>query len=80
MKKKKKVDTQAIDKVKLQSMISGGSGKSENDSIVLLDTDEEEGNAVSRPVTSVSTLSFFQVLTIGSSHLTLFHSASRLYR
>ncbi|KAJ9091873.1 hypothetical protein QFC21_007071 [Naganishia friedmannii] len=49
--KKKKVRTQVIDKAKLQGMISGGSGKSENDSIVLLDTDEENENAVSRPGT-----------------------------
>ncbi|KAJ9091602.1 hypothetical protein QFC20_007603, partial [Naganishia adeliensis] len=39
------------DKERLKRMISGGSGKSEGDSIVLLDTDEE-GDITSKPVVS----------------------------
>lgn len=48
------------DKERLKRMISGGSGKSEGDSIVLLDTDEE-GDITSKPVVSVSRLEFDRV-------------------
>lgn len=71
--KKKKARTQVIGKARLQGMISGGSGKSENDSIVLLHTDEEDGNAVAGPVTSVSLLSLPKVTAASSlrlAHLT----------
>lgn len=51
------------EKARLKRMMSGGSGKSEGDSIVLLDTDEE-GDIASKPVLSVSSLEFHCVACV----------------
>ncbi|KAJ9093244.1 hypothetical protein QFC19_008450 [Naganishia cerealis] len=75
-KKKKKVQNQALDKAKIQAMISGGSGKSGNDSIVLLDTDEEDVNVVRQPIASpavhASSASTPQPLEAPSTHRSTF--------